>query len=403
VNAIAEKTNERLLHPISTSELERRWVAARKQMRDLGVDALVAQSVNAQSGGGYFRWFTDEANAISNPVTVIFPSDGLMTLVHQGRWGKERKFDGKSAPNRGIGKRVFTPSYPSVNYTGTYDAELVAREILKDGHKTVGLVCPATMYYSFGARHAELLKGVKLVDATDAIDKVKSVKSAEEIDVVRRTCAMQDEVMRRLVEFVKPGMKEFEIYAYAQYQGQLMGSENGIFLGSSATPPEPATYRPRSQMGRQIGKGDSYILLLENNGPGGYYAELARPFFFGKAPQYLKDMLEFVKEAQRNTLQRLKPGASFPDIWDAHNAFMKNHGKSEEERLHAHGQGYDLVERPLVRHDETRMRVEANTYFACHPAIDTPQEFMIISENFLVKADGTQERLHKFPQEFIEI
>ena len=398
-----EKFDERLLHPISTPELERRWVAARKQMRDLGVEALVAQSVNAQSGCGYFRWFTDAANGGSNPMTVIFPIEGLMTLVHQGPWGKERKFDGKTAPNRGIGKRVFAPSYPSVQYTGYYDAEIVAREILKAGFKSVGIVCPGTMYHSFGERLKELLKGVKLVDATDAIDKVKSVKSAEEIEIVRRTCAMQDEVMKRVAGFIKPGMKDFEVYAYAQYQGQLLGSENGIFLGSSSTPPEPASYRPRSQMGREIRKGDAFILLVENSGPGGYYTELARPFFLGKAPQQFKDLAALIVEAQQNTVRRLKPGASFPEIWDAHNAYMKSRGKHEEERLHAHSQGYDLVERPLVRHDETAMNVEAGMYFACHPEVTTDKEFMTICDNFLVKADGTQERLHKLPQEYIEV
>ncbi|MBI3043979.1 MAG: aminopeptidase P family protein [Betaproteobacteria bacterium] len=393
----------RLLDPISTAELQRRWAAARAHMRAAGIDVLVTQSTNAQSGGGYVRWFIDQTNVGSNPLTTLFPADGLMTVVHQGPWGKERKFDGKTAPNRGIGKRVFTPSYPSLQYTGHYDADIVARETLKDGHKTVGLVCPATMYHSFGARLEELLKGVKVVDATDIIDKVKSVKSAEEIEIVRRCCAMQDEVMRRVAGHIKPGMKDFEVYAYAQYQGQLLGSQNGIFLGSSATPPEPAAYKPRSQMGREIRKGDVFMLLVENSGPGGYYAEIARPFCLGKAPQALKELVALVVEAQHNTVKRLKPGASLPEIWDAHNAFMCGKGKHAEERLHSHGQGYDLVERPLVRHDETQMKVEANMYFACHPEVATPQEFMTICDNFLVKADGTQEHLHKFPQEVIEI
>ena len=97
----------------------------------------------------------------------------------------------------------------------------------------------------FGARLEEQLakQGVKVVDATDIIDAVKCIKSAEEIEIVRRCCAMQDEVMRRVAGHIKPGMKDFEVYAYAQYQGQLLGSENGIFLGSSATPPEPDTAR----------------------------------------------------------------------------------------------------------------------------------------------------------------
>lgn len=395
----------RLLHPISTSELERRWAAARAQMKTAGIDALVMQSNNAQSGGGYVRWFMDQLNHISNPITVIFPAEGLMTVTSQGPVGRERKFDGKTAPNRGIGKRAFTPSYPSLQYTGHYDADIIAREILQAGHKTVGFVCPASMYFSFGVRLSELLKaqGVNIVDATDIIDGVKAVKSAEEIDIVRRCCAMQDEVMRRVAGHLKPGMRDFEVYAYAQYQGQLLGSENGIFLGSSASPPEPAAYKPRSQMGREIKKGDVFMLLVENSGPGGFYTEIARPFCLGRAPQALKDLAAMIIEAQKNTVKRLKPGASFPEIWEAHNAFMRSKGKHEEERLHSHGQGYDLVERPLVRYDETQMKVAANMYFACHPEVATLAEFMTICDNFLVKADGTQEHLHKFPQEVIEV
>jgi Xaa-Pro aminopeptidase len=405
--AVMEKEtfDERLLNPISTAELQRRWGLARKFMKELGIDALVAQSVNAQSGCGYFRWFTDIANGGSNPNTVIFPVEGLMTVCGQGKMGGERKMDGKTAPNRGIGKRVFTPSYPSLQYTGTYDSELVAKELKSMGVKKVGFACPATMYHTFGKDLEQRLAaaGVEVIDCTDAMDKVKCVKSAEEIEIVRRTCEMQDEVMRRVAKHIKPGMKDFEVYAYAQYQGQLLGSENGIFLGSSATPPEPAAYRPRSQLGREIKKGDTFILLVENSGPGGYYTEIARPFVLGKATQQMKDLVSLINEAQANTVKRLKPGAAFPDIIKAHNEFMTSHGKHPEERIHCHGQGYDLVERPLCRHDEVGMKVEANMYFACHPEVATPQEFMTICDNFLIKPDGTQERLHKYPQEYTEL
>ncbi len=401
--AAPQPADERLLHPMSTSELERRWTLARGIAKHLGLDALVAQSVNNQSGCGYFRWLTDQPNAGSNPQTVIFPAEGLMTLVQQGPWGGEKRFDGKEASNRGIGKRLFSPSYPSVQYTAAYDAELVAKELKSLGAKRVGVACTATWYHGFGARLEQLLKGVELVDATDAIDAVKSVKSAEEIEFIRRTCAMQDEVMRRVSEHIRPGLKDFEVYAYAQYQGQLLGSEGGIFLGSSATLPEPPAYRPRSMMGREIRKGDGFMLLVENSGPGGYYAEIARPFIFGKAPQAMKDLLELVLQAQKASAARFKPGASFPEILAAHNEFMTSRGKHKEERLYSHSQGYDLVERPLVRHDETGMMVQANMVLACHPEVNTPKEFMTICDDFLVKADGSPERLHRFPQTYIEL
>src|SRR3954468_15163234 len=192
--AVMEKEtfDERLLYPISRGELERRWGLARKFMKELVVDAVIAQSSNNTSGCGYFRWFTDIPNGGgSNPQTVIFPADGLMTLVNQGKWGGERKFDGKTAPNRGVGKRRFTPSYPSVQYTGAYDADIVADELKLMGVKKVGFACPASWYHTFGKQLELNLAGagVQILDVTDAVDKVKCVKSAEEIEIVRRTCA----------------------------------------------------------------------------------------------------------------------------------------------------------------------------------------------------------------------
>ena len=48
----------------------------------------------------------------------------------------------------------------------------------------------------------------------------------------------------------------------------------------------------------------------------------------------------------------LKPGAELKAIWEAQNAWRRKIGRPEEARLRCHGQGYDLVERPLVKFDE---------------------------------------------------
>ena len=45
---------------------------------------------------------------------------------------------------------------------------------------------------------------------------------------------------------------------------------------------------------------------------------------------------------------------------------MTRHGAPPELRLYGHSQGYDLVERPLLRDDET-MPLAANMNMAVHP------------------------------------
>jgi hypothetical protein len=81
---------------------------------------------------------------------------------------------------------------------------------------------------------------------------------------------------------------------------------------------------------------------------------------------------------------------------------MRSHGFSEEKRLHCHGQGYESVERPLVRHDES-MAIAGNMNIGIHPGVVLKGTFMTVCDNFLVHPDGAVERLHKTPQAIIEL
>ncbi len=395
----SSRVNERLCNPISGQELDRRWTAVRNFMRDKGIDALVMQCSN-DFLGGYVRWFSGSPATHAYPRAVIFPLDGLVSVVQQGPTGGVAKTDGITHPNYGIGKRIFTPSFVTAAFTGGYDADLVAAEIAAKGYKTVGVVAPATWYYSFGLRLTELAKDVAFVDATDEVDRIKAIKSVEEIDWIKKCAAMQDQVMAKLREHIRPGMMDFEVAAYAQYLGQLLGSEQGIFLAGSAPPGKPADQHERWQMGREIKQGDTYRQLIENSGPGGYYAELGRFIVVGKASQEQKDAVAQSVEAQHETLKLLKPGASCKEICEAHNETMRGKGLPEDKRLYCHGQGYDLVERPLIRGDES-MSIEENMNIVCHPGFGTATVAGGICDNYMIGPDGAIP-IHKTPQVILE-
>jgi Xaa-Pro aminopeptidase len=197
-------------------------------------------------------------------------------------------------------------------------------------------------------------------------------------------------------------MRDSEITALAQYEGEILGSEQGLFRCSSAPLGEPAILRGRHYQGRVMGNGDYMTLLIENNGPGGHYAELARTFVFGKASQELRDAFAVVCEAQQHTVKNLKPGASCGDIYRSHNQYMTSRGAPPEMRLFGHSQGYDLVERPLLRDDEP-MPLAANMNMAVHPGFFTKTNFAFICDNFLIKADGAVDHLHKTEQKIWEL
>jgi len=246
------------------------------------------------------------------------------------------------------------------------------------------------------------VSNTKFVDATDLIDQIKAVKSEEEIAIIRRAAAMQDSQWAKVLSTVRPGMRDSEIAALAQYQGELLGSEQGLFRCSSAPLGEPATLRGRHFQGRIMKHGDYMTFLIENNGPGGQYAELARSFVFGKASQELRDAFAICVEAQMHTVKTLKPNALPAEICADHNELMTSRGAPPELRLYGHSQGYDLVERPLLRSDES-MPIAANMNLAVHPYFFTPTNFAFVCDNFLIKGNGSVERLHKTEQMIWEL
>ena len=397
--------DEHRCNPTSLPELERRWAAVRRQMPAAGIDALIIQGVNNATGtGGTYRWFTGISVFSSYPQTVIVPREGLMTLVMHGAFNEEKTFDGSNPDFPGIGLRLGAPAFPGVNYCSAYEAELVAREVKKQGFGTVGIVAPQNMLFGFGWKLRELLRGTNFVDATDLVDPIKAIKSPEEIAFIRRTAVMQDEIVAKVGAHIRPGLRDFEVMAYAQYIGQLMGSETGYFLGSSAPAGQPASMRRRSDQNRVIREGDVFMFQAENTGPGGLFVHHGRVFSLGKAQPEVVDLFGQMVEAQDFTIGLLKTGASCREIFAEYNAYMQGHGLPEEQRLHCHGQGYDVVERPLVRNDEN-MTIEANMNIGIHPSpgLSNPRVFVTVCDNFMIGADGEVERLHTTPRKIIEL
>ena len=99
-------------------------------------------------------------------------------------------------------------------------------------------------------------------------------------------------------------------------------------------------------------------------------------------------------EAQELTVRLLKPGADPKEIWDANNAFLEKKGYFPERRLYAHGQGYDLVERPLIRYDEP-MKITAGMNLTVHPAAVNKSVWGSLTDNYLVTEDGAGHNVQK--------
>jgi Xaa-Pro aminopeptidase len=392
-----EDPKERLVASVSTGELERRWRTAREIMRDRKVDFLLMRQ-DEEYFGGYVRWFSGIVPRHSYPLTVIFPIDDEMTTITSSP---------PSAPGppewavRGVKKRLGAPYYPSFHYTNTYDAELAVGVLAERKGATIGIVGMSSFHVPFYQYVTQHLPGATFIDVTDPIDHVKAIKSAEEIELIKGTAALQDAALDYVRQKIKPGLRDVDLHAEADYVSTKLGCTRLQVLISSYHPDEqPMGFMGRHSANRVLREGDHLVVLLEGNGPGGYYTEIARVFSLGEPTQEAKDMYAHVLEAQALTLKMLKPEATPKDIWDANNEFLQKIGSGPEGRLYAHGEGYELVERPAIRYDEP-MKIQAGMNIAVHPVGKNSRVWTTLCDNYLVTENGVGPCLHKTPKEII--
>lgn len=374
-------------------------------MKDEGIDVLIMQNTN-QFLGGYVKWFTDVPAFNGYPTTVVFPREDEMTVINIGpKMSHERSMTDLSAKDwafRGVKNRFTAPYFPSLHYSKTYDAELIVDLIKPMKDCTVGWVALGNIPAPFYEHIKTNLSAAKFTDATDLVDNIKAIKSDEEIDLIKKTAEIQDIAMEKAFKEVKPGKRDSEIMALTQNIVQNLGSEQQLIMAGSAPMGTPCPMLKRHFMHREMREGDQFTLMIEVNGPGGMYAELGRTCVLGKASDELLEACEIAKETQQVTIDLLKPGADPKDLLAANNEFLRSKGFPEEKRLYAHGQGYDLVERPAIRDDES-MKLEANMNITVHPIIGSETLFSWMCDNYMIPEEGASECLHKIPKKVFEL
>jgi Xaa-Pro aminopeptidase len=389
---------ENVRQPISTVELERRWAETRKAMAKQNIDCLVMQNSN-QYLGGYVRWFTDVPAKEGYPVTVIFPVDDEMTMITSG--GEPLPPGPPEWAVRGVKERIGRPYFRTLGYTDTMDGEAVINRLKARGAKRVGIVAKGSMSAPTYEYIQQNRGQMELVDASDLIDPIKAIKSPEELELIKKAAAIQDAAMAAIPTIVRAGKKEYEILSAVTHLLMDMGSEEQLLMVGSAPPGTSTGQKNDFFTNRTLKAGDQLFLMIEVNGPGGFYTELGRTFCLGDPPKGLLQVWEAAKEAQVRTIKRLVAGAKPADLLKAHNEFMVSKGYMAEGRLFGHGQGYDLVERPALRADEP-MPLAANMNITIHPIAVTDKAYGFCCDNYIV---GEREAtpIHKTPREVIVI
>ena len=387
IKDILERENTRRV-ALSMSEMQRRWTGLRERMAEQNIDYLIVQS-QQRAVGGYFRYFTDIA-AGNYPITAIFPRTEDMTILWHGPSAPAPPAAPPRWENRGILEVLNEPAFPNVWWEDSWDADNAVNVMKKTNPKKVGFVGLGNMSAALFDNIQKNLANVEFVNATELVDELRMVKSEEELKLLHAAARMHENDWKLAKQIIKTGATVSEVFETIRHAEVLQGSEEqqlGVWLGK----PGGTVYHQMNWGNTCIrppfSKGLVIKLLIESSAPGGYWYDLVRYLCIGEMQEGLPEAMEIAKEAREIMAKNLKPGQTAGEAIDASNAFLKSKGCPAETRLAGHGQGLDLVERPVMLHDEPA-KMKPGMIVCLHPTAKTKHASASLSDTYVIDETG---------------
>ncbi|WP_153768065.1 Xaa-Pro peptidase family protein [Labrenzia sp. CE80] len=223
----------------------------------------------------------------------------------------------------------------------------------------------------------QLTSFADLKDSSSLIPMLRAVKSAEEIAYVREAAALADRAFDAAMEEIRPGADEGRILAAMQGAifeggGDYPGNEFVIGSGRDAL-------LCRYKSGRRTLDADDQITLEWAGSYRHYHAALMRTVIVGRPTSRHEEMYAATRDALTAVEEKLRPGCTFGDLFEAHSSAMDRHDMMAH-RLNACG--YSLGAR------FTPSWMDPPMAFKDNPAIIEPN--MVIFQHMILMDSVTE-------------
>jgi len=152
-----------------------------------------------------------------------------------------------------------------------------------------------------------------IADPNEVIGEMRLFKTAEEADRLRKACQITALAHKATMKELRPGMNEYEVEAFIDYQFRKNGCQRLGYPSIVAGGKNAACLHYRFN-NEPLKDGD--LLLIDAGGEYDYYtSDITRTFPIGRSfskPQ--ARAYELVLKAQKEAIAMAKPGAKLPDI-----------------------------------------------------------------------------------------
>ncbi|HBR02477.1 MAG TPA: hypothetical protein DD738_07690 [Ruminiclostridium sp.] len=156
------------------------------------------------------------------------------------------------------------------------------------------------------------------------IIKDRVFKSPQEIELLKEAYRITEEATKQTIEYMKPGMREWELEAKWRSVAYSMGAE-GTSYPVWVTSGDKTFQSLCKSTERVIGENEM-VQLTFGAKYNGYCGNLCRPVIIGKIPQEQERLILVSLECLNETLTLMRPGVSFAEVYDRFQARLHKYG-----------------------------------------------------------------------------
>lgn len=225
-------------------------------------------------------------------------------------------------------------------------------KILKDYGVTTGRIGTDLLPFHLHREIIKELPKMKFVDISDMWIDLTAVKHPVEIGHIKRAVEITEIGLNAAFDVVKPGVREYEVAAWAEYNMRNHGSEMTPFITNVASGVNCAIFE-RISTDKMIIDGEMVILDLGCVWRG-YTGDLGRTVCVNKPTKEQKNIYRVTYLALQEAIKAVKPGVTCGYVDAVARKVIKEEGYEKYENQFATGHqiGYGLHGLPSINRNE---------------------------------------------------
>jgi Xaa-Pro aminopeptidase len=246
-----------------------------------------------------------------------------------------------------------------------------------------------------------LRRGLLTPLAAPLVEPLRGVKDEDELALMIEAALVGCQLFEHILEFIEPGLREFEVAAELEYQARLLGAEGMSFETIVASGVRSALPHGRATSAKLPRNGFvtlDYGVILK-----GYCSDMTRTVHLGKPTVYERFAYEAVLEAQEAGIAAVAPGMSCGEVDEAARGVLRKAGLAEAfSHSTGHALGLEIHEPPRIGAGQT-IRLQAGMVITIEPGIYLPERFGIRIEDMVAVTRSGGQVLTPAPKALIEL